>query len=87
MCKGLSILQNFEVEFYQGKGTNFNAHMAKLMSIAWQLWEIDIEPSARRVTAHFDLDVELGRTQNFASRSGREVKSFLELDEEGCIAL
>jgi hypothetical protein len=59
MCKGLSILQNFEVEFYQGKGTNFHAHMAKLMSIAWQLWEIDIEPSARPVTAHFDLDVEL----------------------------
>jgi hypothetical protein len=59
MCKGLSILQNFEVEFYQGKGTNFHAHMAKLMSIAWQLWEIDIEPSAQPVTAHFDLDVEL----------------------------
>ncbi len=23
------------------------------------MWEIDIEPSALRVTAHFDLDVEL----------------------------
>jgi hypothetical protein len=33
--------------------------MAKLMSIAWQLWEIDKEPSAQPVTAHFDLDVEL----------------------------
>lgn len=90
MCKGLSVLQNFEVEFYQGKGTNFHAHMAKLMSIAQQLWEIDIEPSAQPVTAQFDLDVELNvwaAPQNFASRSGREVKSFLELDEEGCISL
>jgi hypothetical protein len=54
------------------------------------LWEIDIEPSAQPVTAQFDLDVELNvwaAPQNFASRSGREVKSFLELDEEGCISL
>jgi hypothetical protein len=54
------------------------------------LWEIDIEPSAQPVTAQFDLDVELNvwaTPQNFASRSGREVKSFLELDEEGCISL